>query len=34
MMSPGERVIALVEDGVGWLVFNHPERRNTVSLEI
>src|SRR5712691_10314832 len=34
MISPSERVIALVADGVGWLVFNNPERRNAVSLEM
>jgi hypothetical protein len=27
MISPSERVITLVEDGGGWLVFNNPERR-------
>lgn len=34
MISPSERVIDLVEAGVGWLVFNNPERRNAVSLEM
>src|SRR5215510_2465996 len=34
MISPSERVIDLVEDSVGWLVFNNPERRNAVSLEM
>jgi enoyl-CoA hydratase/carnithine racemase len=34
MISPSERVIALVEAGVGWLVFNNPERRNAVSLDM
>src|SRR5712691_7751102 len=34
MISPNERVIALIEDGVGWLVFNNPERHNAVSLEM
>ncbi len=34
MISPSERVIALVADGVGWLVFNNPERHNAVSLEM
>jgi enoyl-CoA hydratase/carnithine racemase len=34
MISPSERVIALVEAGVGWLVFNNPERRNAISLDM
>jgi len=34
MISPSERMIALVEDGVGWLIFNNPERHNAVSLEM
>lgn len=34
MISPSERLIAQVEAGVGWLVFNNPERRNAVSLEM
>ena len=28
------KIIARVEDGVGWLTFNSPERRNAVSLEM
>lgn len=28
------RIVAEVEDGVGWLTFNNPERRNAVSLEM
>lgn len=28
------RIIAEVRDGVGWLTFNSPERRNAVSLEM
>src|ERR671933_1549038 len=34
MISPSERVIATIEDGVGWLVFNNPERHNAISLEM
>jgi len=34
MISPSERVIATIEDGVGWLVFNNPERLNAISLEM
>jgi enoyl-CoA hydratase len=29
-----QKIIASVEDGVGWLTFNNPERRNAVSLEM
>jgi enoyl-CoA hydratase len=29
-----ERIVARKEGGVGWLVFNNPERRNAVSLEM
>ncbi|RZJ26762.1 MAG: enoyl-CoA hydratase [Haliea sp.] len=29
-----EKILARAEDGVGWLTFNHPERRNAVSLEM
>lgn len=28
------RIIAAVENGVGWLTFNSPERRNAISLEM
>lgn len=28
------RIIAEIEDGIGWLTFNHPERRNAISLEM
>lgn len=28
------KLLAHVEDGVGWITFNHPERRNAVSLEM
>lgn len=28
------RIVAEVEEGVGWLTINHPERRNAVSLEM
>ena len=28
------KILARVEDGVGWLTFNQPERRNAVSLEM
>lgn len=29
-----EKMLARVEDGIGWVTFNHPERRNAVSLEM
>ena len=28
------KILADVEGGIGWLTFNHPERRNAVSLEM
>jgi enoyl-CoA hydratase len=28
------KIIAEIEDGIGWLTFNHPERRNAISLEM
>lgn len=28
------KILARVEDGIGWLIFNQPERRNAVSLEM
>ena len=29
-----KKIIAEVEDGIGWLTFNQPERRNAISLEM
>ncbi|HWL04007.1 MAG TPA: enoyl-CoA hydratase [Xanthobacteraceae bacterium] len=29
-----DRMLAEVADGIGWLTFNHPERRNAISLEM
>jgi enoyl-CoA hydratase/carnithine racemase len=29
-----EKMIAKVEDGIGWMTFNNPDRRNAVSLEM
>lgn len=29
-----EKILARTEDGVGWLTFNNPQRRNAVSLEM
>ena len=32
-MKPGsEKMIARIEDGIGWMIFNNPEKRNAVSL--
>ena len=28
------RILAEVQDGVGWITFNHPERRNAMSLDM
>lgn len=34
-MKPGtEKMLAKVEDGIGWMVFNNPDKRNAVSLEM
>ena len=29
-----QKIVAEVEDGIGWLRINQPERRNAVSLEM
>lgn len=34
MHSPTERLVTHVEDGVGWLTFNHPERHNALTPEM
>lgn len=31
---PTPKILAQVHGGIGWLIFNHPERRNAVSLEM
>ncbi len=28
------RILAHVQDGIGWITFNHPERRNAMSLDM
>ncbi len=34
-MKPAtEKMIAKVEDGIGWMIFNNPEKRNAVSLDM
>ncbi|MEE9911585.1 MAG: enoyl-CoA hydratase/isomerase family protein [Deltaproteobacteria bacterium] len=33
-MSPSEHVMARIDGPVGWLIFNHPERNNALSLEM
>lgn len=32
--SSTPKILTAVEDGVGWITFNHPERRNAMSLEM
>ena len=29
-----DKMLARVEDGIGWVTFNNPERRNAISLEM
>lgn len=29
-----ERILAEVRDGIGWITFNHPQRRNAMSLDM
>lgn len=31
---PSEKLIFRVDDGVGWMIFNNPERHNAISLEM
>jgi enoyl-CoA hydratase len=31
---PTDKMISKVDDGVGWMIFNNPERRNAISLEM
>ena len=28
------KMLARVEDGIGWVTFNNPEKRNAISLEM
>ena len=34
MISPSERMIAQKEGAIGWMVFNNPERRNAISMDM
>jgi enoyl-CoA hydratase len=34
MISPTERMIAVAEGAIGWMVFNNPARRNALSLDM
>lgn len=34
MQIKTDKMLATSEDGIGWMVFNHPERRNALSLEM
>lgn len=31
---PTSKILARIEDGIGWLTFNQPEKRNAISLEM
>jgi enoyl-CoA hydratase/carnithine racemase len=31
---PSDKMISKVEDGVGWMIFNNPDRHNAISLEM
>ena len=31
---PSDKMISKVDDGVGWMIFNNPERHNAISLEM
>ena len=31
---PSEKMISRVEDGVGWMIFNNPQRHNAISLDM
>ncbi len=34
MISPSERLIAEKDGAIGWMIFNNPERRNAISLDM
>jgi len=34
MISPSERMIAQKDGAIGWIMFNNPERRNAISLDM
>jgi enoyl-CoA hydratase/carnithine racemase len=34
MLSPSERMIAEKDGAIGWMIFNNPERRNAISLDM
>jgi len=34
MISPSERMIAQKDGAIGWMIFNNPERRNALSLDM
>ena len=31
---PTDKMISRTQDGVGWMIFNNPERHNAISLEM
>ena len=34
ILPPNEKMIARVEGAIGWMVFNNPDRRNALSLDM
>ena len=32
--SPTKKMLATIENGIGWISFNAPERRNAMSLDM
>ena len=34
MQTGTEKILAEVKDGIGWVTFNNPARRNAMSLEM
>jgi enoyl-CoA hydratase/carnithine racemase len=34
IISPSTKMLAKIEDGIGWISFNNPARRNAVSMEM
>jgi len=34
MISPSERVLAKIDGSIGWMIFNNPERKNALSLDM
>lgn len=34
MKSPSTKVLATIEDGIGWITFNNPDRHNAMSMDM